>query len=722
MMIIAFHWPHLFGLPLVAFPVIAALTFLAAMGKPRSSGRLTVRGPRRASDGSGRPRRGRARVVGRFIAGRPLRGESDATFWKPGAPAPGLTRRPVYSLGVDQSPLPAAVSLTKSSSPGGDGWVRTAGRIFRTGLSAARGAVAGIRGTLAAWSRWPHAARAAVRLAPFPVAWGLWRNTGTTCVALGLIIIAAFAVAMTGPTGLGLWRRQAPSADALYGPALWVVVRQLFRLEESARRRNWLSLPDEITAEGARIVLRLPPAWIGSTEATNALNNAVVTRLPGEWKATWQRLGANPYVEWTLLPAPKPLPVLPALVPWRDTGNRHEVFVGRAIEGDKVVDAVVRTETATPHWGVGGDTGSGKSTVLYIPVVHTRQHGGVVDILDTKWNSLAEAEGHSGVRVHKTVRACIAAFGEFLASMMGAEAAVSKYATGAARNLLVARTLVIDELPTLIKLAYTWWRHGLRGKGAPPFLDWFGIILLQGRSSNHRVVVGTQQFANGFFDGTIGRAQIGTRILVGAQERVSWQVAFGASTPVIRYDASIPGRGAFTDKRQSPGENSDHLYVREIQPCYITPEVGRLLSACPPAPEWFDRGEMAPWITDEVLAEVNETAAVGDFLPGGQYGPASLPGALPRPPATAGGDDPAAQDLAAEQEEVEQLPATYSLSEACERGILPWTYNTARSYKSRSEERGIPFPEGVTDGGRTFYYSEAELLDWKERFQAHGKP
>uniref|UniRef100_UPI002E76BFB6 hypothetical protein n=1 Tax=Streptomyces sp. GSL17-113 TaxID=3115365 RepID=UPI002E76BFB6 len=94
------------------------------------------------------------------------------------------------------------------------------------------------------------------------------------------------------------------------------------------------------------------------------------------------------------------------------------------------------------------------------------------------------------VRIHKTTRECIAAFGEFLASMMAAEAAQEKGADPHMRSQLVPRTLVVDELPTLIKLAYSWWRYGLKQKGTPPFLDWLGIILLQGRSSNHRIVVG----------------------------------------------------------------------------------------------------------------------------------------------------------------------------------------------------------------------------------------
>jgi hypothetical protein len=327
-----------------------------------------------------------------------------------------------------------------------------------------------------------------------------------------------------------------------------------------------------------------------------------------------------------------------------------------------------------------------------------------------------------------------------MVSMMAAEEAQGKYAAPGTRDQLIPRTLVIDELPTLIKLAYTWWRHGLKGKGAPPFLEWFSIILLQGRSSDHRIVVGTQQFANTFFGGTMERSQIGTKIIVGQQDRVSWGVAFGQSTPVVHYDTDVKGRGAYADKRQSP--EGEYLYVREFQPSYITPRVAGLLAQCPPAPVWFDRGEMAPWITPEVLEEADLTTAVRRFLPGGEYGPQSLPGVTPgHGGGSAGGshssahattphvtahatahvtvsvDSMPAAASPAEAAEDAALPDTYSLADACEKGILPWKHSTARQYKTRSEKRGIPFPEGISDG-RTTYYTEEELKDWLTRYQA----
>ncbi|MGV0101330.1 hypothetical protein [Streptomyces californicus] len=658
--------------------------------------------------------------IARYLGGRDLSGppRSEATWWRAGAPGPDdrRTETPVTALGTRAADRPVE-------------------KRQRGLLGVVGGCLAGLWRCLRAWHRWPRAARSAVRLAPLPVAWGLWRAPDAVVAALAVLAVLAVAAALSGPCGLRWWSVAPVWSDGqVYGPGIWAAARQVLRLEEDELRARWLAVPDDLAEAGARIVLRLPVRWVGGPEGVAAIERIVDARAPGEWEAKWFRTEREHYVQWNRKPAPKKRPVLPDFVPWKSTGDPHTLFLGQAIEAGEIVDAVVRTETATPHWGVGGDTGSGKSTVLYMAVVHGRQNGELIDILDTKRNSMRQAEGASGVRIHKTVPECIAAFGEFLTSMMAAEAAMEKGADPALKAGLISRTLVIDELPTLFKLAYCWWRYGLKGKGAPPFADWLGIILLQGRSSNHRVRIGTQQFANAFFGGTMERAQIGFRINVGQTDRVSWGVAFGQSTPMLGYATDVPGRGAFSDKQKAP--DGDYMWVREVQPCYITPDVPHLLAACPPAPEWFDAGDIAPWITPEILEEVDRTAAVLDFLPGGRFGPvprasatraasvgvaghppssgpiapgAVAPGVAPDDAVAGGPGDGALGDAA--------IPEVYSLAEAHAAGIVPWKPVTMRSYLKRGEERGIDRPEGITDG-QTKYFSEAELTAWLAAWKA----
>jgi hypothetical protein len=213
-------------------------------------------------------------------------------------------------------------------------------------------------------------------------------------------------------------------------------------------------------------------------------------------------------------------------------------------------------------------------------------------------------------------------------------------------------------------------------------------------------------------------------------------VAFGQSTPVLGFNSKIKGRGAYTDKQKAP--DADYLYVREIQPSYITPDVGAYLTQCPPAPEWFDRGEMAPWITPEILVEVNATAATAKFLPGGEHGPVAFAGVASSAHRGITGGSPSSQgttgvlatagatggatgagtgpvpELVEDQEE--KLPDTFSLADAHTKGILPWKASTVRTYFKRGAKRGITPPEGITDG-QTSYYSEEELTKWLAEWQ-----
>ncbi|MEU5200367.1 hypothetical protein AB0G86_41065 [Streptomyces scabiei] len=56
-------------------------------------------------------------------------------------------------------------------------------------------------------------------------------------------------------------------------------------------------------------------------------------------------------------------------------------------------------------------------------------------------------------------------------------------------------------------------------------------------------------------------------------------------------------------------------------------------------------------------------------------------------------------------------PRRYPLADAFEEDVLRWKSATVRTYFKRSRERGIPLPEGVTEGG-TATYTADELTTW----------
>lgn len=79
------------------------------------------------------------------------------------------------------------------------------------------------------------------------------------------------------------------------------------------------------------------------------------------------------------------------------------------------------------------------------------------------------------------------------------------------------------------------------------------------------------------------------------------------------------------------------------------------------------------------------------------------------------------QPLSADNAFGDPVPVRYSLEEAWEKGILPWKASTARTYRKRSRERGIPLPEGVPDG-QTVRYTEDELTTWRTAWEEQAGP
>jgi hypothetical protein len=481
------------------------------------------------------------------------------------------------------------------------------------------------------------------------------------------------------------------------GPGLWEAVRPALKLEDAAPQ-EWLELPTDTSVLGARVTLRLPLGW-GSKSGKDALSVLVMERLPGEWLVSWSLEGTEPKAQWRPKPPPLPKPELPTMVPWVPSNDPAVLMLGETHDGPFTVN----TRTGTPHWGVSGGTGDGKTTALLIAIVHGRQHRALVDAITMKTQAFEDVEGESGLRVHKSGRAAVAALAEFYVSMKAAEAIRGTEH----EHLLRPRIMVIDEFASFVKAAKIWWKHGIEQRGMPPFESWFHMILMQGRSSDHKFVIGAHTFTRMVFGDTETRDLVGTKILVGPYSEPKWTVTYG-HVPQVEYDSSIKGRGAvgITGERD----------IREIQIAYITPEARGHLQACEPAPEWFDRGGIPPWVTDEARAEADEEVAVGDFVPGGKYVPltAGLRHAisLPRPRSGAVSDTVLTDALTASVTPDEEIvPEVYSLKEACEAGILPIGYGAARQRKSICLREGRTFPEGI-EVDRKYYFTAEELAEW----------
>ncbi|MFJ6385891.1 hypothetical protein ACIQI7_38545 [Kitasatospora sp. NPDC092039] len=703
------------------------------------------------------------------LQGRPAPG---AALLKSVAAAPAGTAGPVGGRAAAWLQEAAERALRPREDGGSGEWLvsvaRRVGQAWRSSVRARRNLVdgvlvlrdAGAAGVRSAgrWHMWPYAGRALARCGALALAWqGVHDPVGAVLSAYMASVALGMAY-VTGEHGLGWWRPRDRTDDEIYLPALWLAMAPMLGLEDprAAQDRqaalmhfltqgaggapvlpaqaptaqlmgeaelppvppaeDWILFPGDARKRDAEIILRLPITFVGTQGEQDTLDSLVNSRVPlGEWRSTWQLAGDHHWVVWRHPKPPAKRAELPRSVDWIASADPYRVMVGVGHDGPIWIDV----ETLTPHFGVSGETGRGKSTVLYIPVVHFRQNGWLVDIIDLKFDSMEETHGKSGVRNHTDVRSAVMAMAEFFVSMKSAQMARH---TG---HTVIPRVLVIDEFSSFMKAAYLWWMYGVKGKGKPAFHAWFQMILMQGRTGNHRIVLGAHQFAKEIFGDTETRDQVGTKIIVGPASDPKWVVTYGhAKRP--DWDPEVKGRGVI-------GVTGGH--VQEFQVAYITPQVAGYLDACPQAPEWFDRGEMAPWITAAGLEKAEAEAAVSSFLPGSELmGATSLrddtvvwgtpssdqvaggfatgpvtPAATPSPAAPQAPAQPVAQ-APADPADRWQQPVTYTVRQACEKGIIPTTYNGAKTLKSKTKDL-VPFPDGAPGENGTEYTAEA-LQEW----------
>lgn len=447
---------------------------------------------------------------------------------------------------------------------------------------------------------------------------------------------------------------------------------------------------DEETSAPMRLLL--PSTFLGGDDHREMISELVRKRLGGKWKASWHQDTYPPYATFAWQP---PVGHPPRYVSWALSNDPWSVFVGETVNGPKFVNF----RTQTPHWGVTAGTGGGKTTTLALPITHVRLNlGALVDIIDLKEDSFDDYfEDVKGIRIHRSAEAAVMAIAEFFTSIKGIRTAKLK---GYDVSQIPPRFLVLDELGSFVLAAETWWKYGIQGKGAPPFLAMFHMILMQGRTKNHRVVVGTHQFSLATFKSTDARDLIGNKLVVGPCSAPKWGTTYGLDVTRIKYDGTIPGRGAI-------GITGSGETVEEIQLAYLSPDEAHTHLDKLEAPSWFENGEMAPWIDTDSIELATREGYAGPFLPGGQFitpGMSLVPGkrALQVLPSSV-------QDAIAATPELPELSTQVTLQEAIERGYVhSVNYENLRKLSNRDGE----FPATVGKRGNAKLYDAGELEIW----------
>lgn len=462
-------------------------------------------------------------------------------------------------------------------------------------------------------------------------------------------------------------------------------------------------IPLNYGEDHAEIRLELPLTFLGMDDARAVISELVRKRLGGKWRTTWAQDTFPPFATFVRLPPPGHPP---DFVEWALSEDPWQIYVGQSFEGPEYVN--IRTQT--PHFGVTAGTGGGKTTLLALPVTHARMAmGALVDIIDLKEDSFdAYFDGMPGIRIHRSAESAVMAVAEFFTSIKGLRTAKLK---GYDISHVPPRFLVLDELGSFILAAETWWKYGIQGKGAPPFLAMFNMCLMQGRTKNHRIVVGTHQFSLANFKSTDARDLIGTKIAVGPCSAPKWATTFGLDTPRIKYNDLIPGRGVI-------GITGSGGSVKEIQLAYLTPETAQTHLAKLDAPAWFDNGEMAPWIDADAIELATREGFAGPFLPGGDFitpGLSLVPGKAPLQLLPAIVRDTTAPTVA-----LPSVREPVTLREAADRGIISTSYDTAKKARQRSIERDDgSFPAHCGKRRGAFLFEPMALEYWDQTRDSH---
>ncbi|MBM7057158.1 hypothetical protein [Streptomyces durocortorensis] len=365
----------------------------------------------------------------RFYGGRELRGpaRSTATFWAAG------TR---IEKGDDQAAAmgsvafaPPRISLIKQPRRAPSLWARKVAVWFKTYrgrgarvldrttravLLAARVTAKCWRAgrttarTLRNWGCWPYAARALVRvivtaLVVFSVvpAWDVWAA-----------LVAVLGTALLGPF-LPKMLPTEPGDDVVYGPKLWVVLRDDLKLPEDEPRENWLQLPARLADEDARIVLRLPWTYRGSDMEKESITALLNSRLPGDWVGRYSFRGEHATAVYTHKPAPKPpapAPEPPAAVDIWDPRTQEilaslgpdDFYLGQDTFDRPVIQKMADEQNS---WALSIGSGGGKSAFLQWLAVQMLMKRGTVVAIDPKMVSLTPLIGIEGVHEYINPRA-----------------------------------------------------------------------------------------------------------------------------------------------------------------------------------------------------------------------------------------------------------------------------------------------------------------------------
>lgn len=554
------------------------------------------------------------------------------------------------------------------------------------------------------WDYMPRAARAAIRsgatVAVPAGAYVWWTNPALLYAVVAVVVVVA-----------GVWAGWAVYRSAqerrhrreLVEPLALVLARvtqqsQGTLLARMEVPRNYLSDPEAV------IRIPMPDDWM--PEQRKQIVSLCTVRLGGEWNSTTTQK-APYFVELRHKPSP------PDYVSYADVrdllmqGSSATPLLGLGTEAEAVR---LDFDQESPHVGMSVGTGGGKSSFFRLTISQMAFHGDVekFTVVDPKMVSLQGMDQViPNLTVHDEIEDEWDAIYKFRAEM---DRRYAKLKSGQVKNEkdFSRWVLVLEEQNSFALESKLHWQD-IKDKGdpaTPPVWNDIAFILLKARQVRMNVIAAYQRMDDKATGGMGLRDQFGMKLL----SRFSpsqWDMLVATRPRAI----ASPVNGRWTAVL-----NGVH---RQVQVPYMTLEnvadlVGsRRLPASPTA---------VPSVADAPSHEV--PAGEGDtgdrdtargrtrlrMLPP----PSSVPADAVSGLVDSGSENGAGRASRKAEESTIRGPQRYTLKAACEAGVIPVAYETAKKRRSRMKDRG-EFPEGVQSGKSTLYTPE-------ELQEVFGKP
>lgn len=500
---------------------------------------------------------------------------------------------------------------------------------------------------------------------------------------------------------------------------IWDGARVALELSEMAKANKYLILPDSVDKEDSTVTVKLPRAWQGHPEQKALLDHAVMTRLPGEWDASYSLMGRVHVARYTKVARP------PSMVPYLKVRDRVEkessatapVF-GVGPRG-KLVASDFKSES--PHILLSMGSNAGKSSAIKAIVVPLLMAGAQLYIIDPKFNSHLWARGLPNVYTCSRIPDMFDAI-----VWLGEEAEERQMRIAEDPSYTPPlRVIVLEEMNLLGRKMRRHWRNTMP-KGAKagenPAFEAMADLSAAGRSASCHLVAVAQMLTTNTMgpEGNTTRENFSTRIL-GRYSRNNWKMLVPEVSPM---PASSKTRGRV--QTVTGGE------ATETQVIYYTDEEARAaalsgtVAHCPVPPTTVDEDGEIPGLTSHKSRPDGEGRDARDASTGPEEGgtppttttPAWILEADSSPNSRAS-KKPFEMGPGEEEEEIEDAEVVRPIgpTEAHREGIFgSASLDSARKALNRAVDRGEIKPvEEIKKGNRVERkYDPVDLAEWWE--------